>query len=333
MAAAGKMTSSARKSRKDHEGRTILQPNIRHLEMFQLLCRTGSLTETARILRISQPAVSQALRELETQFGLELFLRGGGQVRPTEEALALQPEIERLIAQLGALTSRASELQNSRAGHIAISAIPVAAAHLLPGAIATFRRSRPRARVQLESLPTREVVERVKQEGVDLGVIVSPLDEAALTVEPVFETEFCCILPAGDALEARQTIGPTDLVGKSVIALNARTPPGLLLHEQLERHGAQQLIEIETNSATAALSLVRAGAGMAIIDPLPLLPDELSGLLVRRFSPAISLTVLALLSRHRAVPRITRQFLDSLRIGLRDSAAKLNTLGIPARAL
>ena len=330
-AATGK-AAAILKFRKRNEGRAILQPNVRYLEMFQLLCRTGSLTETARLLQISQPAVSQALRELEAQFGLELFLRGSGQARPTAEALALRPDIERLLAQLGALTSRASELQDARAGHIAISAVPSVATHLLPAAIAHFRRDRPRSRIQLDSLPTSGVIEALKQESVDLGLVASPFGEPALIAEPAFETEFCCVVRADDRLALRPAIALNDLVGKSVIALPSRLPPGLLLRSELERNGARLTVDIEANSASSAVCLVRAGAGIAIIDPLPLL-NYGAGLVARPFAPTIKLTVLTLLSRNRAVPAITQHFLKSLRAELRDSAAKVTALGIPARAL
>ncbi|MDB5552463.1 MAG: LysR family transcriptional regulator, partial [Rhizobium sp.] len=70
-----------------------LRANLRHLEVFRLVMRTVNITETARILRISQPAISQTLRNLEQDLGIELFNRGGRRLTPTNEALALLPEV------------------------------------------------------------------------------------------------------------------------------------------------------------------------------------------------------------------------------------------------
>jgi DNA-binding transcriptional LysR family regulator len=322
-----------RKCIRADDGRAMLQPTSRHLEMFRLLMRTSSLTETARIMGVSQPAISQALRELEGQFGFELFLRGKGRIQPSDEALDLLPEIERLFAQFSALTCRASELRDSRAGKIAIATIPVMATGVIPPAIAAFRRDRPRANILLESLPTNQVVDHVKQETADIGFVVRPIEESAIIAEPLFRTSFCCMLPDGHRLATRKTISAEDLLDEPMIALNAQTPLGLVLREELRKLGAQNSFAIETNSAAAAMALVRAGAGMAIVDPLPLLEAGISRVLVRPFEPAVAVTVMALFSRNRALPRIGNQFMQRIRDSLGKSAAAIRALGVPAEII
>lgn len=309
------------------------QPNFRQLEMFQLLMKTRSLTETARLLRVSQPAVSQSLKDLEAQLGLKLFMRHGGRIRPSEEAVQIQADVERVLALMGALSFRADELKDALAGQITVACIPIISAHLAPRAVAAFQGERPRARFILRSLNTAEVVQQVKQQHVDLGFVFAPIDEMMAGAEPLFETTLVCIMPAGHRLAEANRVCAVDLAGENVIALTSDVPPGLLLREALDRHSARGFAAIETNSAATALALVRAGAGVAVVDPLPLLGGPVEGIAVRPFEPLVPVTLDVLFSRNRALPRIAVQFVREMRKVLAASAAELTAAGVPSSAL
>ena len=311
----------------------MAQPNFRQLEMFQLLMKTRSLTETARLLRVSQPAVSQSLRDLEAQLGLTLFTRGGGRIRPTDEAIQVQADVERVLALMNALSFRAAELKDALAGQITVAAIPIISAHLAPRAIAAFKIERPRARFVLRSLNTIEVVQQVKQQQADLGFAFAPVDEMMAGAEPLFETALVCIMPSDHRLASSSRVQAADLEGENVIALTPEVPPGLLLREALDRHSSRGFAAIETNSAAAALALVRAGAGVAVVDPLPLLGGPLEGLAVRPFEPCVPITLGVLFSRNRPLPRIAMQFVREMRKVLAASAVELTAAGVPSSAL
>ena len=117
----------------------------RQLETFRLFARTQSVTETARLMRVSQPAVSQTLKELETQFGFSLFVRSNGRTRLTLEANNVLPDVERLFAQMATLRGKAEELKDMRAGALSIASVPSFTARILPTALQAFRTSSPEA--------------------------------------------------------------------------------------------------------------------------------------------------------------------------------------------
>ena len=137
-----------------------LRINFRHLEIFRLLMKTKNLTETAKLLRVSQPAISQSLRELEGQLGLTLFARAAGRVRPTPEAIDLLPDVERVFGQVNMLTGKADQLKDAQGGRLDVAAIPVLAMAGLPLAIKQFRGERPLSHVMLMSASTTEVSPR-----------------------------------------------------------------------------------------------------------------------------------------------------------------------------
>lgn len=308
-------------------------PSLRQLEVFRLLMRVRNLTETARLLRISQPAVSQALRGLEAEFGFELFARSGGRVTPTEEATAILPEIERLFTQLSTINSRVGELRDERAGSLSIATIPTLTNWLLPRAIAALRRERPHAQIRIETAEQPSLVRQIKQEGVDIGFTFSPIMELGVAAEPVFETRTVCLMLPDHPLSTRKVLRPTDFVGHPLITLGPLTPPGLLLREALERQRYVDLEMIETNAASAAIGLVRERVGLALMDVLALYSGYGSELAVVPFEPKIPLLLTAVYSRNRPVARIVVRFIAHTRAVIDELVTDLQKRGLPGKRL
>jgi len=113
--------------------------NLRELEVFRAIMLGGSITEAARILGISQPAVSTALRHAEDRLDLTLFRRHKGRIHPTSEALDLYTEVEGLFEKLSAIQKFASDLRDTRSGLLSIASTPTLTYAFLARAI---RRSR-----------------------------------------------------------------------------------------------------------------------------------------------------------------------------------------------
>ena len=70
---------------------------LRHIEIFQAIRQTGSVSAAAQLLHVSQPAVTKVLQHAELQLGFPLFLRVRGKLQPTPEALALEREVEQRV--------------------------------------------------------------------------------------------------------------------------------------------------------------------------------------------------------------------------------------------
>jgi DNA-binding transcriptional LysR family regulator len=84
---------------------------LRHIEVFNAVMLTGSVSGAARLINVTQPAVSRILQHAELQLGFALFQRTKGRLTPTSEALTLYPHIERLFAQLDEVQRLAANLK------------------------------------------------------------------------------------------------------------------------------------------------------------------------------------------------------------------------------
>ena len=304
-------------------------PSLRQLELFRLMMRTRNVTQTARLLRISQPAASQTLRDLESDLGLELFARSAGRLRPTAEAMALLPAVERVFTHHGLLDSRVAELRDAQAGSLTVATIPTLTGWLMPQALQRFRHERPRVRFMLEARDNAGVTELVRREDADIGLLYAPIDDPALGAEPLLSTSMVCIMPPDHPLAAQATVDAAALAPYTPITLPGANAPGLLLTESLRRSRVPFTAALEVNLSFAAVSFVREGLGVYVSDPLILLSRMAEGLVARPFVPEIPMTLALVFARQRPLPRIVVRFVATLRAAVADMAVLLRSRGLP----
>lgn len=316
-------------------GSMLAVPSLRHLEMLQLLMRTHNLTTTARLMGVSQPAVSRALKEVENQTGFQLFSRNNRHAEPTIEAIALQPEIERLFGDIGSLARKISELRNPGGGSINVASVLSLTATVLPRAMASFRRECPQVHVGLNIHRYMDAISLVRDRVADIGFIYSAGGECsgtqqALTVEGLMETQIVCIFRAGDALACKERIALEDLANRTLILVNPQTVPGLLLRRRISEYaGTIDILSI--NNAFSAVSLVREGIGVGLADPLLLSSHCGRDVVGRPLDPSVDLTMVTLVGTREGRNSAALGFMRHVRAAAAQEVGELAKLGIDAR--
>lgn len=309
-----------------------MQASVRQLELFRLLMQTRNVTETARLMRISQPAASQTLKELEHRLGLALFVRAGNRISPTAEARALIEDVEQVLLRIARMTSHAAELRDTTAGTLTVSTIATVTGSILPQALARFHERRPAVELVVNSYTAREVARSVLREEADLGIVYGPVEDHGVAVEPLLQTEIVCMMPPRHPLAEVERVDIRRLSEHKLIVLDRTVPPGRLVYERLpkskiRRHGA-----IEVNLSFAGLSMVRHGLGLVLTDPIILLSGLTEDLVVKPIQPNGELTLCLLFSRKRSLSRTATQFIRDIRAGMKDAADALARQGVVAQA-
>lgn len=306
---------------------------LRSLEMFRLFAQIENVTETARLMNISQPAVSQGLKELEEAIGLSLFRRVGRQLLLTPEARLLLPEVERLITQMASVHRHALSIRDGAEGSLAIACIPTLAHSLLPDAIASYRDLSPKVRLRIGSYPATEISRRIRHEAADLGVTFLPINDAELSVEPLLRTALTCLVSNELPLAREPVITVERLKQECVIAQGAETPPGFVLHDYLERVGLTDWPTVEVNQSTIGLALAERQIGVAISHPLVLSTMSSSTVTAVPFEPAIPLTLALIYPRERERSKQTDEFVAILRGKLSEISTELKARRLPCDLL
>jgi DNA-binding transcriptional LysR family regulator len=290
--------------------------NLRHIEVFYAIMQTGSITGAARLLNVTQPAVSAVLKHLESRLNMQLFVRAHGRLSPTPEARILLPDVTAIFERLDSVERLSKDLAGGSAGVLNIAATSPIANGVLAKAVASFVRERPGVRIALQALSSPLVVERVLQSEVDLGIAFQPVGNAAVEIEPLATATIACVLPEDHPLASREIVALADLAEIPVITYLPQT----LLRPYIDRVCAEAGIKLRTSVeiglSVTGIMLAYHGGGIALVEPELLSVLPLPGLVSRPVSPAIELGSVMLRHRSRPASLILDAFVAHLRTTL-----------------
>lgn len=239
--------------------------NLRQVEAFYSVMRTGTVVGAAQLMNVTQPAVSKAIALLELRIGYKLFERRGRKLVATPEAEALYREIEPIYGSLERISQIAEDIRNQRAGALRIATLPSISQWLLPKAITRFLSTRPNVSVYIESLPSRQVADLVATRQFDVGLIELPLSRPAIATEPLDPCPAVAILPVGHRLASKRVISVKDLVNERLVLLSQHSFLRHQIDDAFSNAGVAANVIVDTPHSLVACGLVAAGAGVSLV--------------------------------------------------------------------
>ncbi|HUS53304.1 MAG TPA: LysR substrate-binding domain-containing protein [Thermohalobaculum sp.] len=285
---------------------------LRHLQVFEVVMEGGSISRAATLMNLSQPAVSIALSKFEQELGFRLFHRAKGYFAPTSEAMLLHNETEQSLLSIERVQERAREISAGGVGVVSIASNGACAINLLPWVIAEFQQDHPEVRIDLKVRSSRKIASWVAGRQIDIGLIDAPVPIPGLNAE-IIRTPCVCILQETDPLCQKNRITPENLAGRSVISITGDHS----IDRQLDRLCAERGVSIERRVSSSyfaiARNLVRAGAGMAIVDAVNGKAALGDGVTWRPFEPAIYFELALIMPPERELPEAASTFLAILR--------------------
>ncbi len=182
---------------------------FRQLEVFLAAAHYQNITRAAASLAMSQSAASSALKELESQFDIQLFDRVGKRLQLNELGRLYRPKVESVLAQ-------ASELQQAFSQHSEVGALKVGATltignYLAVGVMAQYMNTPTRPRVSLEVANTSTIARRVSDFELDIGLIEGELQSPELEVIPWRPDKLVAFCAPGHPLARRKNLTDEDL--------------------------------------------------------------------------------------------------------------------------
>jgi DNA-binding transcriptional LysR family regulator len=256
----------------------------RQLEAFAAVMTTGSVTGAARLLARSQPAITRLVQELEAEVGYALFTRHGPRVAPTAQGFLLHEDAERVLASLRQIHLRAAEIARGDAQPLLLAATSALAVGLLPQALKGVEAQTGQLPIQLRTAAPEQVLHAVLTGAVQLGVCSLPLAHHGLQVHWIAQLPCVAVLPKGDPLAKHAVVPLVALAQRRIVTMSNPFRLRRRLDAELARAGRapdRRDALIETNSSTSAQALVRAGLGVAVLEPLTAHGAPQAGLVVR----------------------------------------------------
>jgi DNA-binding transcriptional LysR family regulator len=307
---------------------------LRHIEVFNAVMLTGSISAAARLINVTQPAVSRTLQHAELQLGLTLFHRVRNRLVPTPEALALAPHVERVFADLDAVRRVATTLKSGAAANeVRVLSILTLGHEVLPHALTLFRAKHPEVQVSFRTMHSPEILASLALQEADVGFAFSAAAHPALTQDTVGDAELVCVAPRGLLpAKAKGGISLHDLAQLPVIQLETNDPLGVMLAQAWREAAVGQVSNVSVQTYQTALSLARHGHGVAIVDACTALSASPREMDVVPLRPAMRVPLQAVRPAARAASVATRNFTRAVQQALQELLADRAEASAPGRA-
>lgn len=285
--------------------------NQKQVTAFRMVMRQGSITEAARALSVSQPAVSRLIADLEADIGFPLLVRTGARALPTPEAYELFQEVERMFYSLERLSVAADEIRELKRAALRVASMPMVSFEILPLTLRKMVTDFAGIDISHDVHTSPRILNLLASRQIELGIAQTEPGRKDVEVLASFRTHCVCVMAPDHPLAHKSVLRPKDFSELDFIALNFRT----LTHNYLMRCFAEAEITprivAETQPSYSACSLAALGLGVAIVDPIT--PDVFGEkLVVTPFEPVIPFDYQILKSAGTSLSRAGEQFLATL---------------------
>lgn len=308
--------------------------NLRSIQLFRMIVRTGSLVSAAERMGMGPSSASRLIGILEHELKLKLFSRSHRNLELTDEGQEFLQRSQHILEGLEKLPEIALQVRSVNAEPLRlVSTAPIAVSVLAP-VLGKWHASNPGGQSILNVETRFDLESKVAAREYNLGLVALPLENAIvdLEVDPLARARYEVALPAGHRLAQKPELGIADVFGEDIIALKKgqrwRTRLDALFATQTE----PAHILVETGSTVAALELVRQGLGITLVDRFCASMVAQSDLVLRPLAPTIW-TEYCLVSGHgrrsksaTAFSEMMKEWIYEMRAANPDTAASVKVL-------
>jgi DNA-binding transcriptional LysR family regulator len=240
---------------------------LRHLRYFVAVAEELHFGHAAQKLGMAQPPLSQQIRRLELEIGVQLLQRTKRRVQLTEAGRSFLEGAREALSQVDHAVEVAQRASRGEVGKLAIGFLGAAASSLLPSILVAFRRRYPDVELKLHELKTSELIAALRDRQVQVGLVRLPVYDELLAVEPILREELVVALPERHALASRARISLRDLAQEAFLMPPRELAPSF--HEQVlnlcHQAGFAPKLGAEASQLQTIINLVAAGMGVTLV--------------------------------------------------------------------
>ncbi len=242
--------------------------NVSQLRTFIAVVDHGSFSEAARVLGISQPAVTMQIQALEADIAATLLDRGYRKVALTEAGRALLPHARNVIAELEVARDSIEAISESVTGRLTVAASTTPGQYLLPRLMGGFLKRYPEVGLTLRVYDSAEVIAHVEAGDADLGMTGAEVHGARVIYERLGFDDLALICPPDHPLATGTAVSFGDLTGEPFIVREIGSGTRMAAEDVIRRSGvdpAELDVVMELGTNEAIVSAVEGGMGLGIV--------------------------------------------------------------------
>ena len=252
------------------------------LKVFRAVAENASFRKAGEELYLTQPAVTQQIRALEEDLGVQLFDRTGTRVEVTSTGSVLL----RYVRQVDKLLARAEQeiavLNRTEGGESCLGVSTTISQYVLPRMLKEFRRLHPKVGLSVQNGNTEQIVEALIDQEVSLGLIEGPARRRDVRTEPFLDDELVLIVPASHEWADFPSLSSQSLIGAPMLMRERGSGSRRVIESALVAAGLKLKslnITMELDSTEAIKSAVESGLGVGFVSRLAIANEVRLGLL------------------------------------------------------
>lgn len=276
--------------RKPKAARKVVHMELRQLRYFLAVAERLHFARAAESLHISQPTLSQQIRALEEELGVQLFQRNKRHVALTADGEALLAYARQLVALADDVREEFAERSGLRRGRVRLGATPTLGSHLVPRVIGGFFKMYPGLELTLCQDGSDGLVRQLEQGGLDLALLAEGQEAQGIAFEPLLEEEIVVVLGPEHPLAGRASVRMEELREEGFILCGEGYRLRSLTLAACESAGFTPRTAVNGTDIHTALQFVQAGLGVTLAPRLAV--EGVAGVAVARIeAPALKRTV------------------------------------------
>lgn len=257
--------------------------DIHRLEVFCRVLELKSFTKAGEAVFLTQPTVSEHIRALEEELGEKLVDRLGREVLPTPAGKILYQYARDLIRIRNSAVQAIKKFKGDLSGHLLIGGSTIPGTYILPAILGSFKTRYPSILVTLKIGGSGEIVEKLIEGSLEVGLIGVRWDDRRILLEEIFSDELILVVYPEHPWAKRENVAPDELAGEPFILRERGSGTRMVMNQALESHGfapARLSAVAEMGSTEAVRQGIKARIGISILSSLAVAEDLDRGTLV-----------------------------------------------------
>lgn len=238
---------------------------LRQLEYFMSVCKELHFTKAAEKLNISQPSLSQQIKNLESIVGTPLFDRMGRRIALTEAGKILLKHSQTVFHELDQAQAAIRDLNGLRRGNLQVGSLLTCVTYLFPPVIVKFKRLYPDIKLSVLGMRAEKIKQSLLENNLDLGITFLPVHNRDLETLPLFSEELSLAVPVGHPLAHHRAVDLQTVGEISTVLL----PESYFLRELIDAYclqvGFRLQPTLEMTTLESLLLMVEKGIGATIL--------------------------------------------------------------------
>jgi len=285
---------------------------LRHIEIFHAIYTTGSITNAAKILHVSQPSVSKVLSHAEMQLGFDLFERVKGRLTPTDEAEMLFDEVDKIYQQMRSIKNTAENIKKSEYGQINIAGSPALGFDVIPSAIAKYHHKHHQVNFNVQTVHNDAVMQTLLEHKCDLAILFAPNIMPGVTSIELAQSELVIVYPKVSFPDCPKELTLNQLKEFEYIDIGDSGPLADLLWTRMMKDNISLEALIKVQTYFIAARLVAQGVGVCVVDRFTAEGNLSDNTAIASFNPPLTFPVKALYLENKCLSKVSQEFLSYL---------------------